>query len=79
VPEFKESGRQNIEVVIPLQTILSSQVVLDCERIPKAQLDHVLFLLTQLTCSGGWSKLNLAFQVFGNGRFGGWKSNIDPN
>ena len=79
VPKFKKSGGQNIEVVIPLQTILSSQVVLDCERISKAQLDHVLFLLTQLACSGGWSELNLAFQVFRNGRFGGWKSNINPN
>ena len=77
--EFKEIGRQNVEVVIPIQTIFSSQIVLDCESKAKAQLDRVLLLLTQLTCGGGGGELYLTFQIFRNGRFGGRKCNVDPD
>jgi len=79
VPEFKERGGQNFDVIIPIKAVFSSQIVLDCECIAKAQLDQVLFLLTQLARSGIGGELNLAFQVFGNGRFCRRKSNIDPN
>lgn len=77
--EFEERGWQNVKIVLPIQTIFSSQVVLDGEGVTEAQPDEVLFLPAQLTSGGGGGELDLAFQVFRNGRFSRGKGNTDPN
>lgn len=77
--EFRERGWKNIKIVIPIQTIFPSQIMLDSERVTKAQPDEILFLLAQLARSGGRGELNLAFQVVGYGGFSGRKGDTNPN